>query len=179
MCLVASALGIWAMCFLGTTNGGSQPHPGQKAGSELPRLRYLSPVPDIVFIINSDFDDLPAAADAATQFLEGNNASEGVIFAANLAIEEIVTNTIKYGYDDARKHEIIVRLEVTENSLNIEICDDGREFNPFNEPEPNVSLRSDEPQIGGLGVHFVRKMLDTCAYDRREGRNIVKLSKKL
>lgn len=88
-------------------------------------------------------------------------------------LEEIVTNTINYGYDDARKHEIIVRLEVTENSLNIEICDDGREFNPFNEPEPNVSLRSHEPQVGGLGIHFVRKMLDICAYDRREGRNIV------
>ena len=159
-------------------HGGSQPHPGKKAGNNLPRLRPFA-VPDIVFKINSDFVDLPAAADAATQFLEGNNASEGVIFAANLAIEEIVTNTIKYGYDDARKHEIIVRLEVTENSLNIEICDDGREFNPFNEPEPNVSLRSDEPRIGGLGVHFVRKMLDTCAYDRRKGRNIVKLSKKL
>ena len=37
--LNASALGIWAMCFLGTTNGRSQPHPGQKAGSDLPRLR--------------------------------------------------------------------------------------------------------------------------------------------
>ena len=37
--LIASALGVWAMCFLGTTNGGSQPHPGQKAGSDLPRLR--------------------------------------------------------------------------------------------------------------------------------------------
>ena len=175
---IASVLGVWAMCFLGTTMVGASLILGKKAGSNLPRLRPFA-VPDIVFKINSDFDDLPAAADAATQFLEGNNASEGVIFAANLAIEEIVTNTIKYGYDDARKHEIIVRLEVTENSLNIEICDDGREFNPFNEPEPNVSLRSVQPQIGGLGVHFVRKMLDTCAYDRREGRNIVKLSKKL
>ena len=121
-------------------------------------------MPDLVYRINSDFDDLPVAADAATQFLEGNNASEGVIFAANLAIEEIVTNTIKYGYDDARKHEIIVRLEVTENGLNIEICDDGREFNPFNELEPNVSRRSHESQMGGLGIHFVRKMLDTCAW---------------
>jgi serine/threonine-protein kinase RsbW len=129
--------------------------------------------------LNSDFDDLPAAAEAATQFLESNNASDGVIFAANLALEEIVTNTIKYGYDDARKHEIIVHMEITENSLNIEICDDGREFNPFDQPEPDVSLRSDEPPIGGLGVHFVRKMLDACAYDRRDGRNIVKLSKKL
>ena len=38
---------------------------------------------------------------------------------------------------------------------------------------------SEARQIGGLGIHFVRKMLDTCSYERRDGRNIVKLSKKL
>ena len=134
---------------------------------------------DVVLRINSDFDYLAAAADATTQFLESNNASPDVIFAANLAIEEIVTNIIKYGYDDALKHEITVRLDLTENMLNIEICDDGKEFNPFNQAEPDTSLPPGEPQIGGLGIHFVRKVLDACAYDRRDGRNIVKLSKKL
>ena len=100
--LLAGALLAFSFVLPRHHHGGSQPHPGQKAGSDLPRLRPFA-VPDIVFKINSDFEDFPAAADAATQFLEGNNASEGVIFAANLAIEEIVTNTIKYGYDDARK----------------------------------------------------------------------------
>lgn len=132
---------------------------------------------DFVLKINSDFDDLPAAADAATQFLESNNASPDVVFAASLAIEEIVTNIIKYGYDDALKNEITVRLALLENMLEIEICDDGEEFNPFNQPEPDVS--SGARQIGGLGIHFVRNMLDTYSYERRDGRNIVKLSKKL
>ena len=132
-----------------------------------------------VLKINNDFDDLRAAADPATQFLESKSASSRVIFAANLAIEEIVTNIIKYGYDDSLKHEITVHLDVTENMLNIEICDDGKEFDPFSQPEPDISLASKEPKIGGLGIHFVRKMLDACAYNRHDGRNIVKLSKKL
>jgi two-component sensor histidine kinase len=59
-------------------------------------------VTHFVLKINNDFDDLRAAADSATQFLKSNNASSEVIFAANLAIEEIVTNIIKYGFDDAR-----------------------------------------------------------------------------
>ena len=132
-----------------------------------------------VLKINNDFDDLRAAADSATQFLKSYNASSEVIFAANLAVEEIVTNAIKYGYDDALKHEIAIRLEMTENTLNIEICDDGKEFNPFNEPEPDISLPPKELKIGGLGVYLVRKMLDACSYDRRDGRNMVRLSKKL
>jgi len=136
-------------------------------------------VTHFVLKINNDFDDLRAATDSATQFLRSNNASPEVIFAANLAMEEIVTNIIKYGYGDALKHEIAVRLEMTESMLDVEICDDGKEFNPFNQPEADILLPSKEPKIGGLGVHFVRKMLDACAYERRDGRNMVRLSKKL
>jgi serine/threonine-protein kinase RsbW len=136
-------------------------------------------VPDFAFTIRNNFDELPAAAGAATQFLESNNASTEVIFAANLAIEEIVTNTIKYGYNDALQHEIAIRLSLTKRVLWIEICDDGNEFDPFSQPEPNICLPANERQIGGLGIHFLRNMLDTCTYVRREEQNIVSLSKKL
>ena len=115
---------------------------------------------------------------SATPFFKSNNASSEVIFAANLAIEEIATNIIKYASDDVLKHEIAVRLEMTENTLNIEFCDDGKEFNPFKRLEPDISLPP-KARLGGLGVYFVHKMLDACAYDRRDGRNIVRLRKKL
>jgi anti-sigma regulatory factor (Ser/Thr protein kinase) len=136
-------------------------------------------VANLFLKVNNDFDDLPAVANSATQFLRSKSASSDVIFAANLAIEEIVTNIVKYGYDDALNHEITIRLDVTANTLNIEICDDGKEFDPFNQPEQGIVLASKEPNIGGLGIYFVRRMLDTCEYDRRDGRNIVRLSKKL
>jgi serine/threonine-protein kinase RsbW len=134
---------------------------------------------DFVLRIRNDFDELPAAAGAATLFLENNGASPEVIFAANLAIEEIVTNTIKYAYSDARRHEITIHLWLVEKILQIEISDDGNEFDPFSQPEANICLPPQERQIGGLGIHFVRNMLDSCAYVRSEGRNVLKLSKRL
>ena len=81
---------------------------------------------DLFLKVTNDFDDLPMVANSATQFLKSKSASSEVIFAANLAIEEIVTNIVKCGYDDALKHEITIRLDVTANTLNIEICDDGK-----------------------------------------------------
>ena len=45
------------------------------------------------------------------------------------------------------------------------------------ETEPDASSAAHE--VGGLGIHLVRNMLDACAYERRDGRNIVKLTKKL
>lgn len=139
----------------------------------------LRPVSDLVFKIRNDFDDLPAVASAATQFLEKNEIPPDVIFAANLAIEEIVTNTIKYGYGDMLEHEIAIRLSLTTDALKIEICDDGNEFDPFSQPEPNLRIPCNQREIGGLGIHFVRNMLDAFAYVRRDGRNIVSLTKRL
>jgi anti-sigma regulatory factor (Ser/Thr protein kinase) len=136
-------------------------------------------VPDLAFKIRNDFADLPAAAVATAQFLEANNASSEIVYAANLAIEEIVTNTIKYAYRDTLQHEITIRLSLTESALEIEICDDGSEFDPFIQPEPDLRPSCHERKAGGLGIHFVRNMLDACTYVRKEGHNIVRVSKRL
>ena len=60
---------------------------------------------ELILSIRNSLGELSVAANSATQFLQSMNVSRGVIFAANLAIEEIITNTIKYGYDDELAHE--------------------------------------------------------------------------
>jgi serine/threonine-protein kinase RsbW len=136
-------------------------------------------VPELAFKIRNDFDELSAVAAATAQFLKTNNISSEVVFAANLAIEEIVTNTIKYAYSDTLQHEITIGLRLTTSTLEIEICDDGNAFDPFSQPDPDLGLPFGERKIGGLGIHLVRNTLDACTYARRDGRNIVRLTKKL
>ncbi len=135
-------------------------------------------MPNLAFTIRNDLDGLAEAADTAISFLEANHAPQGAVFAAHLAIEEIVSNTIKYGYQDTRRHEMTIRLTLTENAMEIEITDDGNAFDPFAHPKPDFSLPSDLRPIGGLGIHLVRHMLDAYAYVRRDGQNIVRLTKK-
>lgn len=134
---------------------------------------------DLTLRLPNTFDALTSAAEQTEAFLESNSASPETIFAANLAIEELVTNIIKYGYDDTDAHEIVVHLFLKDGELHIEITDDGHEFNPFDQPPPDTSLPVEDMPIGGLGIHFVRNMLDSCAYHRNGGQNIVSLSKKL
>jgi anti-sigma regulatory factor (Ser/Thr protein kinase) len=118
-------------------------------------------------------------AAATAQFLKTNNISSEVTFAANLAIEEIVTNAIKYAYSDTLEHEITIGLRLTTSILEIEICDDGNAFDPFSQPDPDLGNTFGERKIGGLGIHLVRNTLDACTYARRDGRNIVRLTKEL
>ena len=94
-----------------------------------------------------------------------------LVFKVNLALEELVLNVMNYGHDDGL-HEIDITLVSEENSLTIEIVDDGRPFDPLNDaPIPDVNAELEDRSIGGLGIHFVRKMMDDVRYRREEGKN--------
>ena len=136
-------------------------------------------MPALALKIPNDLNTLSGIAVAATEFLESKGASREVIFAANLAIEEMVSNTIKYGYSDDLQHQIEIQLALSTNVLEIEIRDDGRPFDPFANPPPNPAPPGDKRKAGGLGIHFVRNILDGFNYMRREGQNVVRLTKRL
>lgn len=140
----------------------------------------LAPPPavKIEFQIRNHFDELPALAEKVSAFLEEHAANE-VEFAANLAIEELVTNIVKYGYDDEAEHTIDIRIQLDAAALHLEIADDGHEFNPFTLPELDTSVPAAEREIGGLGIHFVRKLLDRHEYRREHGVNRIFLRKNL
>lgn len=105
------------------------------------------------------------------RFLEDNGIRGQAAYSANLAIEEMVSNTLKFGYDDTKVHEILLRAEVLPKRLLLVIEDDGHEFNPLNAPEPDVHLPAEERTPGGLGIYLVRKFAEEMRYERRDGRN--------
>jgi anti-sigma regulatory factor (Ser/Thr protein kinase) len=129
--------------------------------------------------VKSAFAEIPAANEAASRWLAGRNAPPAADYLANLAIEELVTNCIKYGYDDSAEHLIEIELKLSDAQLEITVTDDGHPFNPLELPEPNTNLPMEERPIGGLGIHLLRKMSDAMDYSRAEGRNRLTLRKTL
>lgn len=134
---------------------------------------------ELRLLLANDLDELPAAADHIVSFLEQHDCPSEVVFAANLAAEELFTNIVKYGYDDTARHEVSFLLSLAPGLLTIEVRDDGHEFNPFEQPAPDTSLPIEQRDIGGLGIHFVKNLLDSFSYQRRDGYNIVTLTKKV
>ncbi len=57
------------------------------------------------------------------------------------------------------------------------ITDDGIPFNPFGVETPDTKLSLEEREIGGLGIHLVRKVMDKVSYQRRIDKNVVTLVK--
>jgi len=100
-------------------------------------------------------------------------ASMETRYFAQLAVEELGTNIIKYGYDDQNEHQIDIRASWKEPELSIWIEDDGHEFNPWNRPEPDPGLSLEEREPGGWGISLIRRMSAGFDYERKDGRNVV------
>ena len=101
------------------------------------------------------------------------------IFSVNLALDEVVTNIIRYAHDDGRQHPIVVRLTLEPGVLTVEVEDDGRAFNPLEAPAPDLHASIEDRPIGGLGIHLVRSVMTSVEYRREDGRNVLTMKKRL
>jgi len=129
--------------------------------------------------IKNVFADIPSANEAASRWLAAHQVPASVDYLANLAIEELATNSIKYGYDDAGEHVIEFELRIAHGEMVLVVTDDGHPFNPLDFKEPDMRLPIEEKPIGGLGIHLLRKMADKMEYIRQDGKNRVTLRKSL
>jgi anti-sigma regulatory factor (Ser/Thr protein kinase) len=92
---------------------------------------------------------------------------------AELCLDELVTNVIRYAWDDPAGHEVAVRVERTPSELTISVEDDGRPFDPREAAPPPIPRSLDEAIPGGRGLMLVKAIAPRLDYERREGRNRV------
>jgi anti-sigma regulatory factor (Ser/Thr protein kinase) len=119
------------------------------------------------------------ATEEAEAWLAAQRVSFEAMYLASLAIEELVTNCIKYGYTDAKDHAIDIDFRVEDGVLSIDVIDDGNPFNPLEAPAPDLSLAMEDRPIGGLGLHLLRELADDVSYERRDGTNRLRLVKRM
>jgi len=101
-------------------------------------------------------------------------------FSANLCLEELITNTILHGLKGAADRFIHVRINLSDEWLEILLKDDAPRFDPFIQaPKPNLNLDINDRPIGGLGVHLVKKLMDELHADYDGTGNSIVLRKRL
>jgi serine/threonine-protein kinase RsbW len=115
--------------------------------------------------------DLSRMPDVVAQLAEEQGLSDDVVFGLNVALDEMLSNIIKYGYTDDAIHEIRIRLSVADAVLTAEIEDDGQAFDPCAAAPVDVDAPLEERKVGGLGIHIVRKLMTEVGYERINGRN--------
>lgn len=113
-------------------------------------------------------------------FCAGVNASAADVSALHLALEEIVTNVITHGYHGDSARSLTVKLEeMAADRIRAVVNDDAPAYNPLARAEVDTALSLEARPVGGLGVHLVKKLMDVCAYEHREGQNVFSIERKL
>lgn len=121
-------------------------------------------------------EEIEKLANAVNQALPDRNLA----FAANLCLEELISNIILHGLKGAADRFIHVQISVSNEWLEILLLDDAPQFDPFMQaPKPNLSLDVKERPIGGLGVHMVKKLMDDVHASYDGTGNLIVLLKSL
>jgi serine/threonine-protein kinase RsbW len=115
------------------------------------------------------------------EFLTNKGKAAGLeksrIYKLCLAVDEIATNIITYGYTEPFKTKGTIKITVNsdEKVLTV-ICEDfGVPFNPLKIPLPSdkdLSLPLEERPTGGLGIMLAIKNVDELIYRYENKKNI-------
>ena len=127
--------------------------------------------------IRGRIGDLDAVHELVSALQRAHDLPPELVFDINVVLDELLSNIIKYGYADDAEHEVHVRLSATPAAVEIGIEDDGKAFDPLAAPAPDLTLPLSERPIGGLGLHFVRQLMDEVRYRRENDHNHMFLKK--
>lgn len=126
----------------------------------------------------NDLREIARVAARIDEFCAGRAVAPEAAYAVNLAVDELLSNTIGHGYADDSAHRIAVIVRLEEGMLVVTIVDDGAAFDPTQAREPEAGALAGEPEMGGLGLLLVNRMMDGVEYRRRAGCNVVTLTRR-
>lgn len=122
--------------------------------------------------IERRFDALPAAVAFVERALDVSSLDNERRQTVHLAVEELLTNMLKYAPQGAPT--IAIEIACHQGAVDVTLIDSGVErFDPTRAPDPGIDRPIDERRPGGLGLHLVARLVDSLSYDyaaeRREG----------
>lgn len=135
--------------------------------------------PRLRMTIGTDPAGIGRAGAAFAEFAADHAVPVPVRRSVSVAIDEILSNTVRHGFAGRPGGALTIEVELGADRLGVVITDDGEPFDPFTAAPPDTGLSVEERQAGGLGIHLVRQLMDEAGYERRDGRNVVTLAKRL
>lgn len=121
---------------------------------------------------------LTSLGEVIEDFGRSNDIPDAAIFCVNLEIDELMTNYVAYALRKVRQPRMHVILRAFPGRLVLIVEDNGPAFNPLDVPEADLTSGIDDRQVGGMGLHLVRKYADRIGYQCIDNRNILTLEHK-
>ncbi len=130
--------------------------------------------------ISGRYDHIRQVCEFVSAGAQEAGLDEDFIFKVELACDEACTNIIEHAYGAEGVGEIIATWEADPHAFTVTLHDRGRSFDPgkVKDPtfvKPNSTPNPDELKVGGLGIHFMRNLMDEIRYqfDEKQGNTLI------
>ncbi|MCY4674119.1 MAG: ATP-binding protein [Bacteroidetes bacterium] len=117
----------------------------------------------------SELRDLSAMVET---FGETHELPPRTNFIINLALEELVTNTLVHGkFESGVDPQIEIDLNIQDGRVIVIVKSNGGKFDPTQDTDPDTTSELNSRPIGGLGLHLVKSQADAYSYEYLDGIN--------
>ncbi|MBO7446254.1 MAG: SpoIIE family protein phosphatase [Bacteroidales bacterium] len=140
-------------------------------------IRYL-PAEDTL-TLTDNIQELDQLEPFLESFFDRNNLDMALLPSVNLALEEALANVIMYAYPENAQGEVTLSAQIKDDDILMVIQDRGIPFNPLQQQEIDLDVPLEERQIGGLGIHLIKEIMDKVEYTREDGKNVLKMWKSI
>ena len=129
--------------------------------------------------IANRLEEIPAVSMRFEELAEAIKLPTKVVTHVLIALDEILSNVIKFASDAGDAREVAVSFDISADRVEIKIVDDGRAFDPLHDPPEAPEITPRGLPIGGRGLVLVRKLMSEMRYERSGGCNRLTLVKHL
>ena len=120
--------------------------------------------------------------DSVLEFMEDELLSHGcimkLVMPINISLEEMFVNIASYAYEP-KTGDATISIDFEGDDVVVQLRDTGMEFDPLAKIDPDINASAEERGIGGLGIYMVKKYMDKCEYERKDGTNIFTMRKNI
>lgn len=133
-----------------------------------------------LFLLNitSDMQNLERVANFVADAAAKTNLTARQFDDLQMAVDEAVTNVMEHAYAGMSDGNIAIKLRIDDKLILVEIRDQGKPFDPKKVKKPNIKGPLSERAIGGLGVFFMKKLMDKVEFTRDDAGNVTRMTKK-
>jgi len=127
-------------------------------------------------ILPATLDHLYEAMEFVIFLAEEQGFPPNRIMEIELSLEEALVNIIRYAYPDGNGDMEISCIPGGQDQFVVEISDTGIFFDVLSAKEPDITAGVGDRKIGGLGIYFIRRLIDDVTYNRKGDKNILRLT---
>jgi anti-sigma regulatory factor (Ser/Thr protein kinase) len=111
------------------------------------------------------FDSLADICEFVTKAAKAAGLDVHAIYAVQVAVDEACSNIIEHAYGSRERGPIECTCRVNNDALTVTLRDYGRPFDPTQMPDPVLDCDLAERREGGLGLYFMRQMMDRVHFE--------------